>query len=195
MRRRRTDPWRSRPDNDPELISRFSLIDLISRSLGTGRPVNDPERSQSASEKNKTASSGVPSLRPSLSSLTLSRPPFISLPSASFSSVCLLLLFPRLFSRRFFHLFWLHTIMRASHVEKGLFAARDRKCRASLIIGCTTTTILERLRFRHRFPPSLLPSPATAPFPVPPRGERTGRSSARRSRILRSIDEQELLKP
>ena len=44
----------------------------------------------------------------------------------------------------------LHTIMRASHVEKGLFAARDRKCRASLIIGCTTTTILERLSFRHR---------------------------------------------
>lgn len=43
--------------------------------------------------------------------------------------------------------------MRASHVEKkGLFAARDRKCRASLIIGCTTTTILERLSFRHRIP-------------------------------------------
>lgn len=41
--------------------------------------------------------------------------------------------------------FCLRTIMRASHVEKGLFAARDRKCRASLIIGCTTTTILERL--------------------------------------------------
>lgn len=50
--------------------------------------------------------------------------------------------------------------MRASHVEKkGLFAARDRKCRASLIIGCTTTTILERLSFRHRIPFRLPPRP------------------------------------
>lgn len=53
----------------------------------------------------------------------------------------------------------LHTIMRASHVEKGLFAARDRKCCASLIIGCTTTTILERLSFRHRSS-RFLPGPA-----------------------------------
>lgn len=39
-------------DNDPELISRsFYLIDLISPGPGTGRPVNDLGRSQSASEK------------------------------------------------------------------------------------------------------------------------------------------------
>lgn len=61
----------------------------------------------------------------------------------------------------------LHTIMRASHVEKGLFAARDRKCRASLIIGCTTTTILERLSFRHRSPPSVPRGPRQVERPPP----------------------------
>jgi len=62
--------------------------------------------------------------------------------------------------------------MRASHVEEGLFAARDRKCRASLIIGCTTTTILERPRFRRRSPPPLPRPPADPPSEaaVGPRG-------------------------
>lgn len=68
------------------------------------------------------------------------------------SSRCLLFLLFVLLA--FLSSLQLHTIMRASHVEKGLFAARDRKCRASLIIGCTTTTILERLSFRRHSPPA-----------------------------------------
>lgn len=47
------------------------------------------------------------------------------------------------------------TIMRASHVERKRDYLRhgiENLCRASLIIGCTTTTILERLSFRRRFP-------------------------------------------
>lgn len=45
--------------------------------------------------------------------------------------------------------------MRASHVERKRDYLRhgiENLCRASLIIGCTTTTILERLSFRRRFP-------------------------------------------
>lgn len=112
------------------------------RSRSTGKW----SQSQSASEKNKTSRSH---LSPARETETLPLPVSlhhispVPLPPLPFLLFC-----------RSFHLFCLHTIMRASHVEKGLFAARDRKCRASLIIGCTTTTILERLSFRHRAPRS-----------------------------------------
>lgn len=110
------------------------------RSRSTGKW----SQSQSASEKNKTSRSSLPRPRDSRASSSPpppAYPPILSSP-LRFLPFC-----------RSFHLFCLHTIMRASHVEKRLFAARDRKCRASLIIGCTTTTILERLSFRHRSSP------------------------------------------